>query len=287
MVRLPDGRLMAEISSTAGIESLMPELHVGFIVFIFGTLVGSFLNVCISRIPKGQSVIHPPSHCPKCQAPIRFFHNIPLLSYLLLRGRCCSCAERISFRYFAVELLMASLAVLLLYQFGLGLAFVVGFIFISALIVISFIDLDVRIVPDVISLPGIVVGILFSLIGRYVISDPFDVVPTPVGALVGVLVGGGFLLAVAWIYERLTGVEGLGGGDIKLLAMIGAFLGWPSIPLTLFFSSLGGSVIGLSIMLAKGVDRRYALPFAPFLCLGALVYLFFGREIIDFYVFPH
>jgi leader peptidase (prepilin peptidase)/N-methyltransferase len=181
---------------------------------------------------------------------------------------------------------MASLSVALSYQFGFGLAFVVGFVFIAALIVISFIDLDVRIVPDVISLPGIVTGLLFAVIGRYLISDPLDIVPSPFGALLGVLVGGGFLLSVAWIYERLTGVEGMGGGDIKLLAMIGAFLGWPSIPLTLFFSSLGGSIIGLSIMLAKGVDRRYALPFAPFLCLGALVYLFFGRELIDFYVFP-
>lgn len=255
------------------------------LVFIIGAIVGSFLNVCISRIPKGESVIHPPSHCPKCQALIAFYYNIPFVSYLLLRGRCFSCGERISFRYFAVELLMASLAVLLLYQFGLGLAFVVGFVFVAALIVISFIDLDVRIVPDVISLPGIVIGLLFAVIGHYVISDPLDIVPTPLGALLGVLVGGGFLLTVAWIYERFTGVEGMGGGDIKLLAMIGAFLGWSSIPLTLFFSSLGGSVIGLSIMLAKGVDRRYALPFAPFLCLGALVYLFFGREIIDFYVF--
>ena len=179
---------------------------------------------------------------------------------------------------------MAGLGVALFYQFGLGLAFVVGFVFIAALIVISFIDLDVRIVPDLISLPGIVTGLLFAVIGRYLIRDPLDIVPSPLGALLGILVGGGFLLAVAWLYERLTGVEGMGGGDIKLLAMIGAFLGWPSIPLTLFFSSLGGSIIGLSIMLAKGVDRRYALPFAPFLCLGALVYLFFGRELIDFYV---
>ena len=255
-------------------------------IFWLGCMVGSFLNVCISRIPKGESVIHPPSHCPKCRAPIGFFHNIPLVSYLLLRGRCCSCGERISFRYFAVELLMASLALLLFYQFGLGLAFVVGFVFVAALIVISFIDLDVRIVPDLISLPGIVIGFLFSVVGHYWMRDPLGVVPTPLGALIGVLAGGGFLLAVAWIYEKFTGVEGMGGGDIKLLAMIGAFLGWPSIPLTLFFSSLGGSVIGLSIMLAKGVDRRYALPFAPFLCLGALVYLFFGREIIDFYVLP-
>lgn len=264
----------------------MPEFYLISIVFVLGAVVGSFLNVCISRIPNGQSVIQPPSHCPKCQTPIPFFHNIPLISYLLLRGRCCSCGDRISFRYFAVELLMASLAVLLFYQFGLGLPFVVEFVFVAALIVISFIDLDVRIVPDVISLPGIVIGLLFSVIGHYLIRDPLHVVPTPLSAFIGVLVGGGFLLAVAWIYEKFTGVEGMGGGDIKLLAMIGAFLGWPSIPLTLFFSSLSGSVVGLTIMLAKGVDRRYALPFAPFLCLGALVYLFFGREIIDYYVPP-
>jgi leader peptidase (prepilin peptidase) / N-methyltransferase len=260
--------------------------YAALITFVFGAIVGSFLNVCISRIPKRESIIHPPSYCPKCRAAIRFYCNVPLLSYLFLRGRCNSCREPISFRYFSVELLMASLSVALFYQFGFGLAFVVGFVFVAALIVISFIDLDVRIVPDVISLPGIITGLLFAVIGRYFISDPMEIVPTPVAALIGTLVGGGFLLAVAWIYERLTGVEGMGGGDIKLLAMIGAFLGWPSIPLTLFFSSLGGSIIGLSIMLAKGVDRRYALPFAPFLCLGALVYLFFGRELIDFYVFP-
>ena len=265
---------------------MIPNYSVGFFVFIVGGVVGSFLSVCISRIPKGESIIHPPSHCPKCQARILFFHNIPLVSYLLLRGRCCSCGEWISSRYFAVELLMASLAVFLLHQFGFGFAFVAGFVFVAALIVISFIDLDVWIVPDVISLPGTVIGLLFSVIGHYWIRDPLHIVPTPLGALIGVLAGGGFLLAVAWIYEKCTGVEGMGGGDIKLLAMIGAFLGWPSIPLTLFFSSLGGSVVGLSIMLAKGVDRRYALPFAPFLCLGALVYLFFGRDIIDFYVLP-
>jgi leader peptidase (prepilin peptidase) / N-methyltransferase len=263
----------------------MPNFYVGLIIFIAGAVVGSFLNVCICRIPQGKSIVHPPSHCPKCQSQIPFYYNIPLFSYLFLCGKCASCGEPISFRYFAVELLMAFLGVALFYQFALGLAFVVGFVFVAGLIVISFIDLDVRIVPDMISLPGILTGLLFAVIGRYLISDPLHIVPTPLGALLGTLVGGGFLLAVAWIYERLTGVEGMGGGDIKLLAMIGAFLGWPSIPLTLFFSSLGGSIIGLSIMLAKGVDRRYALPFAPFLCLGALVYLFFGREIIDFYVF--
>jgi leader peptidase (prepilin peptidase)/N-methyltransferase len=257
-----------------------------FLAFIFGAVVGSFLNVCIARIPKKESIVHPPSHCPNCKESIPAYDNIPLLSYLFLQGRCRSCGERIAPRYFLVELLMASLAVALYWEFGLGLAFFVSFVFVAALLVISFIDLDVRIVPDVISLPGIVAGLLFSVVGRYGIQDPFELVPSPLSALLGVLVGGGFLLALAWAYEAVTGVEGMGGGDIKLLAMIGAFLGWQSIPVTLFFSSLGGSVIGLTAMLIKGVGRRYALPFAPFLCLGALLYLFFGKDLIQYYLFP-
>jgi leader peptidase (prepilin peptidase) / N-methyltransferase len=253
-------------------------------VFIFGAIVGSFLNVCILRIPKDESLVHPPSHCPDCKSAIRFYDNIPLISYLVLLGRCRSCREWISPRYFVVELLMALLAVALYYQFGVSLAFFVGFIFVAALIIISFIDLDVRIVPDVISLPGIVVGLLFSIVARYFINDPFELVPSPVSALLGVLIGGGFLLALAWAYEAFTGVEGMGGGDIKLLAMIGAFLGWTSIPFTLFFASLTGSVVGLGVMITKGVGRRFALPFAPFLCLGALLYLLFGQDLVGFYL---
>jgi leader peptidase (prepilin peptidase)/N-methyltransferase len=208
-----------------------------------------------------------------------------LISYVLLLARCRACGEKISPRYFFVELLMACLAVALYYQFGFSLAFLASFIFVGALIVISFIDLDVRLVPDVISLPGIVAGLLFSVVARYLVSDSFELIPSPLSALIGVLVGGGFLLALAWAYEAFTGVEGMGGGDIKLLAMIGAFLGWTSIPFTLFFASLTGSVIGLGFMIGKGVGRRFALPFAPFLCLGALVYLFFGSELMQFY-FP-
>jgi leader peptidase (prepilin peptidase) / N-methyltransferase len=242
------------------------------------------LNVCIVRIPKGGSVVHPPSHCPGCKTAIRFYDNIPLLSYIALLGRCRACGEHISPRYFIVELLMASLAVILYYQFSFSLAFLVSFVFVAALIVISFIDLDVRIVPDVISLPGIIAGLLFSVVARYGINDPFELIPSPLNALIGVLVGGGFLLALAWVYEAFTGVEGMGGGDIKLLAMIGAFLGWTSIPFTLFFASLTGSVIGLGFMIGKGVGRRFGLPFAPFLCLGALLYLFFGNELIQFYL---
>ncbi len=256
------------------------------IVFIFGAIVGSFLNVCIVRIPHGTSIVQPPSHCPNCKNAIRFYDNIPLISYFVLLGRCRDCGERISPRYVVVELLMALLATALYRELGFGLAFVAAVIFVAALIVISFIDLEVRIVPDVISLPGIVAGLLFSVIGRYLIQDPSELIPSPLSALLGILLGGGFLLALAWAYEAFTGVEGMGGGDIKLLAMIGAFLGWPSIPVTLFLSSLGGSVIGLTAMLIKGVGRKYALPFAPFLCLGALLYLFFGRQLIDFFISP-
>lgn len=254
------------------------------IVFVLGAIVGSFLNVCIVRIPKQESLVSPPSHCPQCKTTIPFYDNIPLLSYIFLLGRCRFCREFVSPRYFFVELLMACFAVILFYRFGLGLACVVSFVLVAALIVITFIDIDARIVPDAISLPGIGVGLLVSLLGHYLIHDPLAVVPTPVSAFLGALVGGGFLLAVGWAYEYFTGVEGMGGGDIKLLAMIGAFLGWPSIPVTLFFASLAGSVIGLTLMVSKGVGSKYALPFAPFLCLGALLHLFFGQDLIGLYL---
>ena len=252
--------------------------------FIFGATIGSFLNVCIGRIPNGESIIHPPSHCVHCQSPIAFYDNIPLISYLVLRGRCRACAERISPRYFLVELLMGLLTIALYYRFGLGFDFLVGFIFVAAMIVISFIDLDVRIVPDVISLPGILLGLTLSLIAYFVNGGSSHIIPGPVSSLIGILAGGGFLLATAWIYEKLTGVEGMGGGDIKLLAMIGAFLGWPSIPITLFFASVVGSVVGLTCMLLTGAGRRLALPFAPFLCSGAVLFIFFGEDLIRLYL---
>jgi leader peptidase (prepilin peptidase)/N-methyltransferase len=256
------------------------------VAFLLGAVIGSFLNVCILRIPGGESVVSPPSRCPKCKAPISFYDNIPLISYLLLRGRCRACGERISPRYFVVELLTALLAVALFDRFGFGFTFLVSLVFVGALIVISFIDLDVRIVPDIISLPGIILGLLLSLVGYFVVQGESTLIPSPLSSLVGMLAGGGFLLATAWLYEKITGVEGMGGGDIKLLAMIGAFLGWPSIPLTLFFASLVGSVVGIAFMVATGAGRRLALPFAPFLCSGAVVYLFFGEALIRFYFQP-
>ena len=253
------------------------------IQFLFGAVIGSFLNVCIFRIPNQQSIAHPPSRCPNCLNPIAFYDNIPLVSYILLRARCRSCSNPISFRYFVVELLMGVMAVALYYHFGFGLNFVVQFIFVSGLVVISFIDLDVRIVPDVISLPGIVLGLALSLVAYFMARDTTEL-PSPLSSLIGILAGGGFLLATAWIYEKVTGVEGMGGGDIKLLAMIGAFLGWPAIPITLFVASLVGSVVGIACMLLTGAGRRLALPFAPFLCSGAVIFIFFGQDLVRFYL---
>lgn len=252
--------------------------------FIFGATIGSFLNVCIGRIPNGESIIRPPSHCVRCQAPIAFYDNIPLISYLVLRGRCRACGERFSPQYFLVELLMGLLTLALYYRFGFGFEFLVGFIFVAALVVISFIDLDVRIVPDAISLPGIVLGLLLSIGAYFFKNGTTTLLPGPLSSLIGILAGGGFLLATAWAYEKMTGVEGMGGGDIKLLAMIGAFLGWPSIPVTLFTASLVGSIVGLGCMALTGAGRRLALPFAPFLCAGALLFIFFGEQLTGFYL---
>jgi leader peptidase (prepilin peptidase) / N-methyltransferase len=261
-----------------------PTLLLSIITFIFGTMLGSFLNVCIVRLPKDESIGTPPSHCPNCKARIPFYDNIPLLSYLFLRGLCRFCRERISPRYFFVELLMGVLTVALLHRFGLSLAFFVYVAFAAALIVISFIDLDVRLVPDMISLPGIGLGLLAALLQHPWPAEHLAVPPSPISSLLGVLVGGGILLLVAWLYELFTGVEGMGGGDVKLLAMIGAFLGWPAIPLALFFASLSGSVIGIILMARAGAGGKYALPFAPFLCLGALFHLFFGEAVVQFYL---
>jgi leader peptidase (prepilin peptidase)/N-methyltransferase len=274
-------RLFTE--SFRAVESVSP-VFLALASFIFGTILGSFLNVCIVRLPKRESIVNPPSHCPNCKAGIPFYDNIPLVSYLFLLGRCRFCKEKVSPRYFLVELLMGILTVALLFRFGPSLGFLVNLIFVAALIVISFIDLDVRIVPDVISLPGIGVGLLASILHYPWPTDHLSIPPSPLSVLLGILAGGGFLLLVAWLYERFTGIEGMGGGDVKLLAMIGAFLGWPAIPLTLFFASLTGSIIGVFLMLRAGAGGKYALPFAPFLCLGAVIYLFFGREVVQFYL---
>ena len=242
---------------------------------VFGLVFGSFLNVCIYRIPAGLSIVKPRSRCPKCETIIPWFHNIPLVSYILLRGRCASCRVSIPVRYPFVEALTGLAFLGCGWFFGLSPAAVVYCLFLAALIVITFIDLDHQIIPDVISLPGIVIGFLCSFAIPWLSwSD----------SLLGILLGGGSLWLVAVVYELLTKKEGMGGGDIKLLAMLGAFLGWKAILPIIFISSLIGSLVGVPLMLLKKADSKLAIPFGPFLALGAVIYLFWGPKLIAWYL---
>ncbi|MBE2886827.1 prepilin peptidase [Geobacter anodireducens] len=243
--------------------------------FVLGAVVGSFLNVCIYRLPTGESVVFPPSRCTSCGTRIRPWDNIPLLSWLILRGSCRACGAKISARYPLVELINGLLCLALFLKFGPTLTFAALFVFCSALVAITFIDLDHQIIPDVISLPGIVLGFALSFVLPWL---------GWLNSLIGIVAGGGSLLLVAWLYERLTGKEGMGGGDIKLLAMMGAFLGWRAVPFIIFASSLVGSIIGLTVMMLQKKDSKLAIPFGPFLALGALLYIFFGKAIILWYL---
>jgi leader peptidase (prepilin peptidase)/N-methyltransferase len=218
-------------------------------------------------------VISPPSHCPHCDTPIAPYDNIPLLSYLILRGRCRSCGAAISWRYPAIEALTGALFVIVVARLGVSAAAGVALLFVSALVVVTFIDIDHQIIPDEISLPGIVVGFLAaSAVG-----------PGMVDSLLGILLGGGTLWVVAAVYEKLRSQEGMGGGDIKLLAMIGAFLGWRAVLVTLLIGSLSGALVGGARVAFGRAESQVPIPFGPFLALGALVALLFGDHLIDWY----
>ncbi len=248
----------------------------GYLIAGFlGAVIGSFLNVCIYRIPRSQSIVFPGSHCPTCGKSIAFYDNIPILSYLLLRGKCRNCRAPISFRYPLVEALNAAFYLILFSKFGWAPdTWMYGF-FVSALIVISFIDLDFRIIPDRLSLGGILLGFAASFLIRRV---------TPLQSLFGILLGGGFLFLVASLYEKIAHKEGMGGGDIKLLAMIGAFLGWQAIPFVILVSSFVGAFLGIIMIIILKKDAKFAIPFGPFLSFGAILYLFIGQEIVHWYL---
>jgi len=232
------------------------------------------MNVCIYRIPIEKSIISPPSTCPHCGERIKFYDNIPLLSYLLLSGRCRRCNHPVSWRYPTVEGLTGLLSLALFIRYGFSYQYILAFLFAATLVTISFIDLDHKIIPDILSLPGIVAGLGVSFLpGNIFWLD----------SLIGIVAGGGALFLVAFIYERITGREGMGGGDIKLLAMIGAWMGWRSLPLIVLISSLTGAVIGSIFILFTGKGYRVRIPFGPFLSLGALFYLFFGSEFAKWY----
>jgi len=248
------------------------------IIALIGAAIGSFLNVCIRRIPAGESLILPASHCPRCLHPIKYYDNIPIVSYLLLRGKCRHCRERISLQYPLVELLTAIIALFLFWKFGLTLKFLFSFIFACTLTVITFVDFGHQIIPDVVTLPGIP---FFFLAAVLAMDVPW------LEAALGILIGGGILYAIAFGYELIAKREGMGGGDIKLLAMLGAFFGWKSLFFILLISSLTGAVVGIAVMLIKGKDMKYAIPFGPFLSLAAFAYIFWGDEFIRLLFFLH
>ena len=264
--------------------------------FFFGASLGSFLNVCIYRIPAEESVVRPSSRCPSCRNPIAWYDNVPILSWMLLGGRCRRCQTSIAARYPFVEAATGLLALAALWRFGATPAAAVAFAFTAALLLITFIDFDHLFIPDEVSLPGIMIGLgLSALPGGIGLAN----------AALGAAFGGGILWLVAWSYEHTTGSEGMGLGDVKLLAMIGAFLGWQAIPIILVIASIGGSLVGVLVIFgARGrrqmarvrrtlggralptfvrrAARRTAIPFGPFLALGAVVALYYPRLTLPF-----
>jgi leader peptidase (prepilin peptidase) / N-methyltransferase len=251
-----------------------------FVVFIFGAIIGSFLNVCIYRIPLGKSIAMPASHCPFCGKAVRWFDNIPILSYVILLGKCRDCARGIPLRYPAVEILSALSGVALLLFFPLGAVFFLYWFFVLALITVAFIDLETQEIPDIISLPGIPIGVVsvtaLNAIGggtrAHALGD----------SLLGVVAGGGVMFLMGYFGEKIFKREALGGGDVKLMAMVGAFLGWRLAILTFFLAPFFG--IGVGMFMKLKFDSE-VIPYGPHLAIASIVSLLWGNQIIS-YLFP-
>jgi leader peptidase (prepilin peptidase)/N-methyltransferase len=241
---------------------------------LFGLALGSFLNVCIYRLPRRASINWPASHCTACQRPLAWYENVPVVSWLALRGRCRTCGEPISVMYPIVELVTGAVFVAGYVIYGPTPLLAARLLFACAMIVLFAIDLRHHILPNVITLPGIVVGFVLSL----------ALPPGWVASLIGLLAGGGILFAIAEAYYRLRGIEGLGMGDVKMLAMIGAFLGWPLMLVTLVLASLAGSLVGVALIVSGRGDMKLALPFGTFLAAGALVAAVAGEPLLAWYL---
>lgn len=262
-------------------------------VFIFGAITGSFLNVCIHRMPLEQSIAFPGSHCPKCQKPIRWFDNIPFVSYILLGGKCRFCRERISFRYFLVELLTAAMFLFFYLYCGFNLRFFLYVIFTCGLIVSTFVDFSHRIIPDEISIGGIIVGFLINgLSGLSFHPLAYNYHPL-VNSFLGILAGGGIIFGTGWLFDLVYfkllkhppiqgETESMGGGDVKLLAMIGAFLGWKAALITFFLAPFFGMAVGLVNLVVK---KDHLIPYGPFLSLAALMAIFWEQKILHILFF--
>src|SRR5690242_2015289 len=280
--------------------NLVPPV-VGYVIAgVFGAIIGSFLNVVIHRVPLEESIVFPNSRCPSCGAVISFYDNIPVLSYVLLGAKCRKCKEHISFRYPAVELLTATLFVAVAWHDGLSAALPFDLVFTSALLALVFIDAEHMILPNVITYPGIVFAVVARVVIPYLTGTPhFEDLPSLsqstlagmpiwvtslVGALIGALLGGGSLWLMGWTWEKLRGVEAMGLGDVKMMFMVGAYLGWRLTILTIFAGVLTGSIIGI-VLMARRRERnmQMLLPFGIFLGLGAIFSLLFGVHLVEWY----
>jgi leader peptidase (prepilin peptidase) / N-methyltransferase len=255
------------------LSELPPPLGISLAV-AFGAMVGSFLNVCVYRLPLGKSIVYPPSGCPTCGRELTWYENVPIVSWLALRGRCRTCATPISIRYPLIEALTAAMFGVAFWYYGPGLLLLARLILGCALIVLFAIDLEHHLLPNAITVPGIILGFVFSVF-------------TDVGwqaSLIGLIAGGGILFAIAEIYYRIRHEEGLGMGDVKMLAMIGAFLGWKLMMLTLVLASFSGSLIGVLLIATRRGTMKYALPFGTFLAIGALAAASVGPALLDWYL---
>jgi len=240
----------------------------------FGATIGSFLNVCIYRLPLGKSVVWPASACPQCKRALAWYENVPIVSFVALGGRCRTCRAAIGAQYPIVEALTAIVFALAWWYYGPSPLFASRVLFGCALIVLFAIDLEHHLLPNAITVPGIVVGLAFSFVTE----------PGWRSSLIGILVGGGVLFAIAEAYYRVRHEEGLGMGDVKMLAMVGAFLGWQLTLLTLMLASLSGTVIGLMLIASKRGGLKYALPFGTFLALGAAAAATIGPAVLEWYL---
>jgi leader peptidase (prepilin peptidase)/N-methyltransferase len=281
-------------------NQLIPPPFSYFIAGAFGAIIGSFLNVVIHRLPREESVAFPSSKCPSCATEIAFYDNVPVLSYVLLGGRCRSCKTPISVRYPGVELLTALLFVAVTWHTGVTPALPFDLIFVSALLALVFIDAEHMILPNAITYPGMVFALVARLAIPYLVEAPhFDDLPGlingpfagwPVwavslaGAFIGALIGGGSLWLMGWLWEKLRGVEAMGLGDVKMMFMVGAYLGWRLTILTIFLGVFSGSFIGIGLMIRQGrKDMQMLLPFGIFLGIGSILALLVGPQIVEWY----
>ena len=279
--------------------NLIPATFGYILAGVIGAIFGSFLNVVIHRVPREESIVFPNSRCPNCSAVIAFYDNIPVLSYIFLGGKCRGCKKRISPRYPAVELLTALLFVAVAWHDGLSIALPFDLTFVAAIVALVFIDAEHMILPNVITYPGIIFAVVARIVIPYFGPPHFDDLPSLmqgafadlplwavsiIGAAVGALIGGGSLWLMGWTWERLRGIEAMGLGDVKMMFMVGAYLGWRLTILTIFVGVLSGSIIGILLMARQGKrDMQMLLPFGVFLGLGAIAALLWGSHLVEWY----